>query len=175
MRYVIEESGETTPVEVHPLGGDRYRVKIGDGPAHVVDAFVDGGHRHLLAGTASFVIEAGQRGEMTHIRGQRLDTTLLVLDSRNSRRRARHVGAMVGGGNVVRSPMPGRVVDVLVSEGDAVQMGQGIVIVEAMKMENELRAEIDGVVTKVHVRADDRVDGNAELVTLEPKDENEDG
>ena len=65
--------------------------------------------------------------------------------------------------------MPGRVVDVLVAEGDAVSAGQGIVIVEAMKMENELRAEIDGIVSEIHVRADDRVDGNADLVTLDPK------
>ena len=46
--------------------------------------------------------------------------------------------------------------------------GQGVVIVEAMKMENELRAEIDGVVSKIHVKPDDRVDGNAELINLTP-------
>ena len=76
---------------------------------------------------------------------------------------------------MIRSPMPGRIVDVLVAEGDAVRTGQGIVIVEAMKMENELCAEIDGVVTKVHVCADDRVDGNAVLITLEPDEETQDG
>ena len=72
---------------------------------------------------------------------------------------------------MVRSPMPGRVVDILVAEGDSVTAGQGVAIVEAMKMENELRAEIDGIVSQVHVRADDRVEGNAELVTLAPKAE----
>ena len=63
--------------------------------------------------------------------------------------------------------MPGRVVSVSVTVGQRVTAGQGIVIVEAMKMENELRSEIDGVVKEIHVSADDRVDGDAALVTLE--------
>ncbi len=150
------------------MGGDRYRIQVGDAPAEIVDAFLDGGHCHVLVGTASYTVEAGARGAETHLRGRGLDTAVLVLDSRAARRRARQGGNAGGGANVVRSPMPGRVVDVLVSEGDTVTAGQGIVIVEAMKMENELRAEIDGVVSKIHVRADDRVDGNAELVTLGP-------
>jgi len=169
MRYVIEENGHSIPVEVHPMGGDRYRIRVGDAPAEIVDAFMDGGYGHILLGTNSFSIESGPRGEETHVRGRGLDTKLLVLDSRTARRRARSGGDTGGGANVVRSPMPGRVVDVLVAEGDAVSAGQGIVIVEAMKMENELRAEIDGIVSEIHVRADDRVDGNADLVTLDPK------
>ena len=168
MRYVIEESGKSVPVEVHPLGGDRYRVKVGDGPPQVVDALLDGGYAHILQGAASFSIESGARGDAVHVRGRGLNAEFLVLDARTARRRAQKGGAAGGGANIVRSPMPGRVVDVLVAEGDTVTAGQGIAIVEAMKMENELRAEIDGVVSQIHVRADDRVDGNAELVTLTP-------
>ena len=62
--------------------------------------------------------------------------------------------------------MPGRVVQVLVSEGDEVAPGQGVVIVEAMKMENELKAERAGVVERVLVSAGDLVEGGAELVCL---------
>ncbi len=102
MRYVIEENGESTPVEVHPLGGDRYQVKIGDTPAHIVDAFLDGGHGHVLMGTESFTIESGQRGDGIHVRGRGLDASLLVLDSRTARRRARLSGGGGGGANVVR-------------------------------------------------------------------------
>ena len=153
------------------MGGDRYRVQVGDAPAEIVDAFMDGGHGHLLVGTASYRVESGARGEQTHVQGRGLDATVLVLDSKTARRRARQGSDAGGGANVVRSPMPGRVVDILVAEGDSVTAGQGVAIVEAMKMENELRAEIDGIVSQVHVRADDRVEGNAELVTLAPKAE----
>ena len=62
--------------------------------------------------------------------------------------------------------MPGLVVRVEVSEGQAVEVGDGLVVVEAMKMENELRATQQGVVEQVHVQAGDRVEKGAELVTL---------
>ena len=55
-----------------------------------------------------------------------------------------------------------------VSKGDRVRTGQGVIIVEAMKMENELRAEIDGLVDEIHVKPDDLVEGNATLITLAP-------
>jgi glutaconyl-CoA/methylmalonyl-CoA decarboxylase subunit gamma len=67
---------------------------------------------------------------------------------------------------IVKSPMPGRVVKVLVAEGDAVAAGQGLVVLEAMKMENEVRARAAGKVSQVHVKPGATVDGNAKLVTL---------
>jgi biotin carboxyl carrier protein len=53
-----------------------------------------------------------------------------------------------------------------VREGETVEAGQGLVVVEAMKMENELRATVAGVVEHVRVKAGDRVEKGAELVTL---------
>jgi biotin carboxyl carrier protein len=70
------------------------------------------------------------------------------------------------GEKVSRSPMPGRVVKVLVVEGDAVQAGQGLVVLEAMKMENEVRARAAGTVAEVHVLAGTAVEANAKLVTF---------
>jgi biotin carboxyl carrier protein len=67
---------------------------------------------------------------------------------------------------IVKSPMPGRVVKVLVSRGDAVRAGQGLVVLEAMKMENEVRALMAGTVSEVHVAEGTAVEGNARLLTL---------
>jgi len=67
---------------------------------------------------------------------------------------------------VVKSPMPGRVVKVLVAEGDVVAAGQGLVVLEAMKMENEVRARAPGTVAQIHVKAGATVDGSAKLITL---------
>jgi biotin carboxyl carrier protein len=73
----------------------------------------------------------------------------------------------VGGGDrVVKSPMPGRVVKVLVAKGDVVEVGQGLLVLEAMKMENEVKAKVAGTVADVHVAAGATVEGNAKLVTL---------
>ena len=63
--------------------------------------------------------------------------------------------------------MPGKVIAVLVSEGDVVEKGQGLVIVEAMKMENEVHSPIAGTVGEIKVKAGDTVEGGAALVIIE--------
>jgi glutaconyl-CoA/methylmalonyl-CoA decarboxylase subunit gamma len=67
---------------------------------------------------------------------------------------------------VVTSPMPGKVVKVLVGEGDEVSAGAPVIVVEAMKMENELTAPRSGVVQKVYVGPGDAVEGGARLLTV---------
>ena len=66
----------------------------------------------------------------------------------------------------MRAPMPGLVVRVEVAEGQAVEAGAGLVVVEAMKMENELRATRAGMVKTVHVAVGQAVEKGAALVTL---------
>jgi biotin carboxyl carrier protein len=70
------------------------------------------------------------------------------------------------GAGLVKTPMPGRVIKVLVKEGDEVKVGQPLVVVEAMKMENELGAERDGVVKKVFVSPGATVEGGARLLEI---------
>jgi biotin carboxyl carrier protein len=75
-------------------------------------------------------------------------------------------GARASGEKLALSPMPGRVVKVLVRAGESVAAGQPLVVMEAMKMENEIRSRMAGTVARVHVLAGDTVEGNARLVTL---------
>jgi biotin carboxyl carrier protein len=89
------------------------------------------------------------------------------VESERMRSVGQHGSQKSGGGErVIKSPMPGRVVKVLVSKGDAVRAGQGLVVLEAMKMENEVRARASGTVAQVHVDPGTTVDRNAALVTL---------
>jgi len=67
----------------------------------------------------------------------------------------------------VQSPMPGKVVKVLVTVGDEVKAGQGVVVVEAMKMENELKSPKDGKVKAVSAKEGQAVEAGQSLVTLE--------
>jgi pyruvate carboxylase subunit B len=86
--------------------------------------------------------------------------------------RSKQIEALTGqgrkpaAGGVVKAPMPGLVVRVEVSEGQVVEVGEGLVVVEAMKMENELRASSRGVVEHIHVSAGQRVEKGAPLVTI---------
>ncbi len=84
------------------------------------------------------------------------------MRSAEQAKKAKHTG----GDKEIRSPMPGRVVKVLVAPGDEVAAGQGLLVLEAMKMENEVRARAAGKVAQVHVAAGTAVEGNARLVTL---------
>ena len=69
------------------------------------------------------------------------------------------------------APMPGRVVQVLVSSGDAVRQGQPMMVVEAMKMEHTIAAPRDGIVAAVHFAPGDLVEEGAELIALADGDE----
>lgn len=70
------------------------------------------------------------------------------------------------GANTVEAPMPGKILDVKTSVGQAVKYGQPILIMEAMKMETEIVAPADGTVSQILVKAGDAVDTGAALVVL---------
>lgn len=71
----------------------------------------------------------------------------------------------------VCSPMPGKVVKIFVKEGDLVEKGQGLVIVEAMKMENEIKSPIKGRVEKVNFKPGDVVDASQSIIDIKPENE----
>ena len=93
------------------------------------------------------------------------------IDGRAQRFRCRadHLGdaELGGGGDRVLAPMPGRIVLLRVTAGDAVAEGQELGVMEAMKMELALKAPRAGVVAEVRVAAGDFVDGDAVLIRLE--------
>jgi biotin carboxyl carrier protein len=81
-----------------------------------------------------------------------------------------HDSTAVDEAPVAASPMPGKVVKLLVKEGDEVEKGQGLVIVEAMKMENEIKSPVKGMVEKVNFKAGDLVDAAQPIVEVKPED-----
>jgi pyruvate carboxylase subunit B len=67
----------------------------------------------------------------------------------------------------LKSPMPGKILDILVAEGDEVTKGQPVVILEAMKMENELKAAIDGTVASISVEVGQSLEKNSPILEIE--------
>ena len=70
------------------------------------------------------------------------------------------------GGKVITSPLPGVIISVDVKEGSVVKRGQKVAVIEAMKMENDILADADGIVTAVHVSKGDTVAEDAKIVTI---------
>lgn len=105
------------------------------------------------------------------------DTIRVTIDSRRTEVQVKDerdllveefgLGEDRAGGGKVRAPMPGLVLDVFVEEGDTVEAGQGLLVLEAMKMENELKAPAGGVVRTIHAASGEAVDKDALLIEIE--------
>ncbi len=93
-----------------------------------------------------------------------ITTPVAVVDPR---RKALRLGTAQAGG-LLTTQMPGRVVRVLVAVGDAVKKGQPLLVVEAMKMENELKSPVDGTIGEVYVVEGVAVDSGARLLRVDP-------
>jgi biotin carboxyl carrier protein len=165
MRYIADVDGKAYNVDVDEDSGS---VAI-DGQPVVVDlAQVSAPSLFsLIRGGRSFEVfaEPVEKGLAVRIAGRRY--VVNVADERSLRlSRVQKPEVERRGELVVKAPMPGLVVDVLVAPGDAVKAGQSLVILMAMKMENELRAFADGVVVSVAAQKGDKVDLGQALLTI---------
>jgi biotin carboxyl carrier protein len=171
MTFEIEIGGRSRSVAIEPAGGTRFRVTV-DGRPHLVDAVRIGDFALSLivdgdtgASREALVVPNGLRGE-----------SLVTLDGRiasasvDGRRRRRGRGDASGrthGAQSVVAPMPGRVVRILVAPGDEVAARQAVVVVEAMKMENELRSPKAGRVKDIAVAVGASVEAGRVLIVVE--------
>ncbi|MFL5355850.1 biotin/lipoyl-containing protein [Archangium sp.] len=169
MRYFAKLQGqkEAVPVDIEPAGDNRFKLTL-NGKTHLVDALtLDHGAVSMLVDGTSYGVEFDEQGDdvLVMVRGQvnRID----VADERRLRLRAAGAGFTVEGKQVIVAPMPGKVVKVLVKVGDEVKEGQGLVVVEAMKMENELKSPKAGKVVELLAREGTAVEINAKLVVVE--------
>ena len=90
-----------------------------------------------------------------------------VIDAETRYMRSREETGAHHGENIIRSPMPGKVVKIPVNVGDEVEQGQTVVIVSAMKMESEFKAGKAGKVIEIAVKEGDTIDGNQVMVVIE--------
>lgn len=126
------------------------------------------GDSHYLALSQNQVFHIGLTRQkdnwQAHLEGEVLNFT---LEDEKSLLRKRLVGSVGAGGGEIVCPMPGKIVKFLVEEGQSVKTGDPVVIVEAMKMENEFKAGIDGTVKEIKAAAGESVESGAVLVVIE--------
>jgi biotin carboxyl carrier protein len=168
VRYEVDVNGRVLHVDIHRVNGC-FVVTV-DGHEWTIDAArVDAHTLSLLVGSSSQEVTitpdtvSGQLA--VGIRGVPLSATL------NGRRRWSRAedGGASGGPQRLTAPMPGKIVRVLAKVGSAVQPRQPLVVVEAMKMENELRAIRTGVVSEVLVQEGQSVDAGTLLLVVAPE------
>ena len=166
MRFVARRDGVEIPIDVERSGAG-YRVKIGDRwmAADLVQAGPYLRSLRLEDGTQfSFV---HHRSGTSHEISLRASTVHVeIIDPLALKRKRRE--DETGGAGIVKALMPGRIVRILVQPGAAVRKGAGLLVLEAMKMENEIQSPAEGVVDQIFVKAGDTVDAGADLVHVAP-------
>lgn len=174
MRYFVRVGERSFQVDLDPSG-----VRLDGSPVSANLAHVEGTRlTSLVLDGASFRILAEPGPDPAswhlHMRGRRYVVEAVDERSHAIREMTGSTGGPAGP-KPLRAPMPGLVVKVEVEVGDRVEPGQGVVVMEAMKMENELRAEASGVVAKVHVRPGQTVDKDQLLIDLAAPGQGEEG
>jgi pyruvate carboxylase subunit B len=166
MKYAVDVNGETIEVDLETtgvtIGGETLEAHLAELEGTPVRLITIGNEVHRV------VVRRGEsRGRYTlWVDGFRYEVE--ALDERTRAiRDLSGASAAASGPTPLKAPMPGLVVRVSVQSGDVVVAGQGLVVMEAMKMENELRASSPGRVKSVHVRPGTAVDKGTLLIELD--------
>lgn len=170
VRITGDKENPASHIEVEELEGtDRFRVTI-DGKAHEVQAFATQGRVTLIREGQILDLSVEERGDNTLVRLPQGRAKHEILDERIYELQ---VAMGAGPGSVkpeLVSPMAGKIVLVPVEVGQEVAAGETLIIVEAMKMENEIRAEADTVIKAINVKAGDLVEPGAVLIEFDIED-----
>ena len=165
--YLARSGGRDCRLEVlQDMAG--FRVRLDDREFPVDFLQVDPGLYSLLIDSRSYEVDLLELEDamMVLVNGQPFRVE--IQDERARRLQAAGgTGHAKAGKRLITAPMPGKVVRLLVRLGDPVQAGDGIVVVEAMKMENELKAPTAGTVTEIRVQEGRAVGGGEVLVVVE--------
>ncbi len=156
-------------------GGRRYFVQLeehADGPKFIVDGtsfepkVEKLGKGHYKVSVDGEAFEFRSEGGHVHEGANTLD--LRIRRAKPELVRAGGKGRR--GDGRIKPPMPGKVVEVQVKEGDEVAEGDPLLVLEAMKMQNDLKSPVTGVVTKVLVSAGQNVEATTVMLEIEPAD-----
>jgi biotin carboxyl carrier protein len=172
MKLEVEIQGRLRTVKLEPgASSGQYRVTL-DGEAHEVEArLLSPGVLSLVIGGRSYravleddALPRNGNDLAIHFAGRRIPYR--IEDSRSLKSRRAHGGG-ADGPRVIKASMPGRVVRVLVERGQPVEANQGVVVIEAMKMQNELKSPKTGKVLEMRVSPGDTVSAGDTLAVIE--------
>lgn len=167
MAFIAKLGERAYSVEIEEIGKSLYRVAV-DGSEFLVDGKKTSLTNYsLIVDYRSFEVDVDISEDEYRVLVDGRSYHIHLVDERRVRLGGLQSGIRLEGRQEVSVPMPGKVIAVLVGEGDKVEKGQGLVIVEAMKMENEVRSPISGEVKEVRAKPGDTLEAGAILVVVE--------
>ena len=175
MKLIAEIEGEKLPVEWRREGarvfaevdGRSYEIEAVEAEPGVYLLFKDGAVCEAHVGDGATEERRNGPNEIrVRYLGRQTAYAISLADPKRLRG-ARAAGGEHGGRARILAPMPGKVVRVIVEEGQAVEAGASVVVVEAMKMQNELKSPKAGTVVELHARAGETVNAGQVLAVIE--------
>lgn len=169
MKYTATSGGHEYLIEVLGAESDVFRLSL-DGVSWEVDCvrISDRTYSLLLDGTAYEVdFIKGVSPYAVRVKGEIHDVEVLTEREKRMKVFTKKADAGVEGRQAIVSPMPSKVVRLLVAVGDQVNVGDGVIVVEAMKMENELRTSGAGTVQEIRAKEGEAVTGGQILLIIE--------
>ncbi len=169
MAFEISMDHRTAKIDLLNRAGSKYLIEV-DGNKYDLDiVMVEPGVYSILYKGNSYNLEliAGGDSKKYIVNTFSRSFSVEVIDAETKYLRNRNQGQEMEGDKDISSPMPGKVIKVLAKVGDAVTAGQTLVVVEAMKMQSEFKANADRVVKGIFVKEGDTVNAHQVLIHLE--------
>ena len=164
MKYVSIIGGSSKKIIIEEYGSGKYLITV-DGESFMVDSISLGDSSlGLIYNNKSYHVELEEG--LVSIDGSAFEVDVVDTRSHRLMESKALLGGDIGKAKIV-SPMPGKVVTVLVKDGQEVKEGDGLMVIEAMKMENEVKSPKDGVVRDLKAEDEMTVDGSEVLCIIE--------
>lgn len=169
MSLEIKINDRITSVKLISQNGNLLEIEV-DGKLYNVDLLhTPDGSFSIIESGRSYNIELVPKNQPKKYTAHTLYHTydVEIVDAETRYLINRSTNGVASLGKTILSPMPGKVVKILLKEGDVVKKGETVVIIAAMKMESEYKSPADGIVKKISVKEGDTIEGNQILVEIE--------
>lgn len=169
MKTEININGRTALVELLQRESNHVKIRVDEEILELDLARVGNGVYSALLNDKSYNIEMVNTNSKRHYTVSTFYNTynVEIIDPQTKYLKSREGAIDEAGGDSIVSPMPGRVIKILVKEKEQVLAGQTVMTISAMKMESEFKAPRDAVVKKINVNEGDVVDGNQVMIVFE--------
>ncbi len=167
MAYIAKLDNVEYRVDVNEIEANKFEVMIDD-KSYIVDTqLTESNVYSLIVNGESFETDVDYEDGVYNVITEGDLFKIEVMDELKLKMLARRGGGAAEGKQVIKSEMPGTIIDVKVKVGDEVKEGDVLIILEAMKMQNEIKSPKDGEVKEVFVKPKDNIDADAKMVVVE--------
>lgn len=169
MKLDIATKNRVASIEILERNGHVFKLKLDD-QIFIVDAvMVENGIYSILYNNKSYNVEVTETNKNKNYVVDTLynSVEVEVIDAESRYQKSRKGSSSGDDANFISSPMPGKVVKILVNEGDQVKEGTTVIIISAMKMESEYKVKQDRLIKEIKVKEGDTIEANQPLIIVE--------